>query len=465
MDTENEPEQIYNNTQKEEKTELTELISKWLKQPFTLSDFPELVEKVNSDDLLSQHYGIIGFRKLLSIEGDPPIDIVIQANLIPRFISFLERDDQPHLQMEAAWALTNVASGKSEHVAFVVNYGIVSQFLRLFASNRTEIVEQVIWGLGNIAGDSSAFRDFILQQGGCKILIDYLMKESGSEVSIKRVGAWALSNFCRGKPVPLFEFIKDVIPFFCAVIRQEFDEEVLNDSLWGLSYLSDSNHDENLVPMDIIPVLMKYLENADSFRLITPCLRIIGNFTLGTQSKALIQIPGLIPLLFKVINEQKKSTVRREACWAISNLAAGSPEEIEVVFEDPFHILLLAEIGQTDKEDVKKEIMITFSNALNHCSSDMAIKFVKNGVLDCMTNLLVSVNPILVLSVLEGMRSLLDQGKKIEEKMGENPFIALIEEKGALQKIEDLQTHKNEQIYQASAEILEGFFNKEKNDD
>ena len=45
--------------------------------------------------------------------------------------------------MEAAWALTNVASGTSEQTAVVVHVGGVPRFIQLVQAQSSEIREQV----------------------------------------------------------------------------------------------------------------------------------------------------------------------------------------------------------------------------------------------------------------------------------------------------------------------------------
>lgn len=166
----------------------------------------DIASSIKGNDPIKCLQAVQSARKILSRERNPPIDDFIHAGLVPYLVQFLDCVENPTLQFEAAWALTNIASGEvpypttsynyvcldqqhyishfvlgnAEQTACVVKAGAIPKFVALLKSQEENVCEQAIWALGNIAGDGPQFRDLVINAGA----VDPLLSLCGMDTKV-----------------------------------------------------------------------------------------------------------------------------------------------------------------------------------------------------------------------------------------------------------------------------------------
>ncbi|KAL3255049.1 hypothetical protein MRX96_046696 [Rhipicephalus microplus] len=391
----------------------------------------EMVAGLTSPDPDVQLMATQSVRKMLSRERHPPIDAMIQAGVVPVLVSALANDACPTLQFEAAWALTNIASGTAEQTDTLIQAGAVPLFVRLLGSPHANVCEQAVWALGNIAGDGPNLRDLVLQAGILKPLLA-LARPDAPAPFIRNV-TWSLSNLCRNKnPPPPFETIRECLPALAQLIHHT-DREVMGGCLLG--------------PVHPVSV-------------VTPALRALGNIVTGSdaQTQAVIDAGALVPL--RALLRHPKANLQKEAAWAVSNITAGTEQQIQAVV-DAGLIEPLIEVLATGDARSQKEAVWAVTNLTSGGSLSQAVYALQAGVLQPVCDLLTVQDPKTLLVALDAIRNLLAAGERLNER---DHVCSMIEEAGGLDKIEALQHHENTEVYRASLSIIEEFFSDESED-
>eukprot|EP00919_Chromeraceae_sp_WS-2016_P059847 GHVR01142244.1.p1 GENE.GHVR01142244.1~~GHVR01142244.1.p1 ORF type:complete len:518 (+),score=120.84 GHVR01142244.1:29-1582(+) len=425
---------------------------------------PQMVQGIMAADHQQQFISTQQFRKLLSIEQNPPIQEVTECGVVPRFVEFLSEFNRPEIQFEAAWALTNVASGSPEQTKVVIECGAVPIFVKLLQSPNSDVREQAVWALGNIAGDSTNCRDLVLQSGALAPLLQQLRESE--KFSMLRNATWTLSNLCRGKPPPNFEWVSPALPALANLVFCG-DVEVLADACWALSYLSDGQNEkiEAVIQSGVCKRLVDLLMHTSPL-VQTPALRTVGNIVTGNdlQTQVIIQC-GAIPNLLSLLSSQKKS-IRKEACWTISNITAGSREQIQEVLNGGI-IPQLVTLLSTADFDIQKEAAWGISNATSGGNLQQVEYMVMCGCVAPLCGLLRVKDTKIVSVALEALENILRMGasKQKDSNLPDNPWIATIEQCDGVEQIEKLQEDANEEIYNKAVALLERYFPVEEDEE
>lgn len=134
---------------------------------------------------------------------------------------------------------------------------------------------------------------------------------------------YSLFSFLLQNPPPDFNLVKPALPHLAKLLTYN-DRDVLADTCWALSYLTDGSNEkiQEVLNTGLIHRLVELLYSDDN-SVLTPALRAVGNIVTGddAQTDAAINA-GALNVMPRLLQHARLNIVK-EAAWTVSNVTAG----------------------------------------------------------------------------------------------------------------------------------------------
>jgi len=237
-------------------------------------------------------------------------------------------------------------------------------------------------------------------------------------------------------------------------------DEIIKEILLALYYLTaaDAPYLELLMKNIKLKTIVQLVFNENK-KIQVCAIKIIGNlcYTSNEFIDKFIANGCLSMLKFVATKKPTEVSVAREACWALSNIAFGSPTHIQQLIGAGVLKAMQKILNENYDNTIKEEALWVLANACMAGNNTQALYLVNEGILSEFTLMLdkaaaTTLNHLLV--VIDKILGLGSTGKvnKIADE-----WMTI----GGVEKMEKLQEHENERIYNQVVTILEKHYQLE----
>lgn len=407
-------------------------------------------------------------RRLLSCNSRPPVNAAIHAGVVPVLVKCLDFGSSDEQLVEAAWCLTNIASGDSDQTKAIMP-ALPLLISHLGERSAVPVAEQCAWAVGNVAGEGEQMREILIAQGALVPLGRLLLS---NKATMARTAAWALSNLIKGpSPKAAMDLIRlESVPEVITRHMTKGDEDLAVEVAWVVVYLTSllDSQSRVLIKAGLLPPLIGRLASSKELSLLTPVLRSIGNFVAGDNANtdavfdAAKNVPGGIVGALVHGLESEHRTLQKEAAWAISNIVAGSLHHKQVVFSGGV-IPPLLHLLATSTFDVRKEVAYALGNLsvvpvqksmVSEPILEHLTVLLDRGCLPGFINLVKSPD-------LEASRLGLQFLELVMRSLSNGQGPKLVEKEDGIAALEMLEYHENEELRHMANELIDKYFGED----
>lgn len=384
----------------------------------------------------------------LAAGTEPQTEVVVRAGAIPLFVELLEHPRET-LREQALWGLGNIAGGSVArfrdeilHWGFSANGGAAvatatTSRSREVPEERGTTAEQSPRRRASMAIDDAApeCEDALppcedapppcarRPPPSCMLRVVAACQKS-QRITTLRTAVWSVVNLCRGTPPPALALVAPAVPYLASLVASASDVMILRDALWALEGISGvPGGTATLVRQSVVPFVVRMLAHTED-TVCRPALRIVGQLANGTADDTQDVLDhGALPCLVRLLLNSTRKTTRKDVCWILSNIAAGTPNQLESMLLEPGLVQLLVAVLLHDPEpDVRKEAAWALCNASSFHPCEERQRCIAYSFLEPVSEILVRFqDPKLLEAALDALDRLLYLGEQLGASASASP--------------------------------------------
>lgn len=396
-------------------------------------------------------YVLGSLKNVISRNKKFPFSLVCDDEVVTVFMQVLISKNT-ELITEALWCLINIFADAPESVLekFLAQNILPSLCELLRTHPSQDVVENCIWALGNFIGERGKYR---IYSEDLFLWRDFLSLAVSNNLAIRKVSAWALTNYIKSKPILSEAISTEILAILPSGLFSE-NHEILRETCWICYYITQ-NHSQlikYLFAYDYVPRLEELLQH-HSVEIQYPVAKIYGNiFYYNNEHCEDILQKGLLQKLGPLLthpNNQMKS----EVLFIFSNILAGSKDMKLMVLNHPCNRALF-EYLNSEELTVKKEAFWVLSNAALYGCIEVLLKLQELKLFPKLLQGLFHIDVDLLMNVLEGLLKIFKVFHNYYEWGAWVSFLEDFSNYDGFNKIESLLSHPNHDVVNKAEEIM-----------
>ena len=471
--------------QEEEKKENKQIIiteecyNKYKETNYGINDFYILFKDLQNNDPLIKFKGLVGMRKLCQEEIKKEKSKKIFNVLINYLLDFIKNYPEEY-QYESLILLKNIEKinlKEDEKLKIKKDCELIDIAFSVIKGAKDLKIKTLTLSSYFSYANLLINDDIILKKMISKQIINYIInaiKDFMNEPIILKCCLKICTSILNNKESENWESEllnlledddkkpEDIIKLLPNIISQYANEiKILKYCLIIIEEFTHNGNSENLnkiMQLNIMEKIIQLIDNEDG-DIIHWSLRIIGNFAMNNDSiytQHIIDFNALDALkkTLKKEYDEKNKNIRKESSFTISNIAAGTQEQLIKLYENNFYDILTEIIQNENENQIKKNCLWAIYNFSCIKNQEYLEKLVEKGFMKIIVNRFNYDQGEVLACSLEALGNILELEKKVRDPAKVNIIEKEINNLDLLNAIKNLNKNNNEDLCQQKTNYL-----------